>query len=138
MIDLSSAIYTFLSGQATVTALAGTRIWGDSNFPPQSYRPDDGPALTFRPRGGLMSYHRKVWNISYQFKFYGETDSASLSPQASAFALYDAVFDVLDEAAFAPVRYAYFSVPMQAFTENFPTTWPFLLAFVDFVALNEP
>lgn len=136
MIDLTQQIYTFLSGQIDITSRTSTRLWGDTNFPPPSYRPDNGPALTFRPRGGYLDYTTKLWHISYQFKFYGETDHATLAPQGSSYDLYAATYDVLNEAAFSSVRYAFFSVPMQAFTENVPTTWPFLLSFVDFLALD--
>lgn len=136
MINLTNDIYTHLTSVSALTTMTEGRIWGDSNFPPQSHRPDDGPALTFRPRGGFLDYTTKVWHISYQFKCYGETDHASMSPQQSSYALYEVLCDNINEKSFGSVRYSYVSVPQQAFTENFPTTWPFYLAFVDFLALN--
>jgi hypothetical protein len=137
MIDLSKQIYDYLSGQGAVTALTGGRIWPDANFPPKSYAPDQGAALTFRPRGGFCDYTTKVWRISYQFKHYGETDNASSAPASSAFALYAAVYSVLNEAVFSSVRYTWYEVPMQTYTENVPTPWPFYLAYVAFEALDD-
>ncbi len=52
MINITQDIYEYLSSVAPVTALAGSRMWGDRNTPPKTYRPKHGPAMCFAARGG--------------------------------------------------------------------------------------
>ncbi len=135
MIDLQSDLYTYINAQSSITTLTSTRIWAGHHFPPPTYRPNDGPAILMRPRGGNATYDRKVHTVSFQFKFYGEADNASLSPQASAQALYEAVYAALDEAQFGDCRYGSFSVLGQ-YVEEFPIGWTYILAFYDCVGVN--
>lgn len=135
MINLSSDIYTKLVATSAITSLTSTRIWADRNSPPESYRPNQGPALCFAARGGRVAYDARVLRVSYKFKCYGETDHASQSPQLSAFNLYSALHDTFQDAVFSNVRFAGAEVigqPMEEFLLN----WPYMLAFYEFVAIN--
>jgi len=135
MINITQDILEKLEATAAVTAIASTRIWGDRNTPPKQYRPDDGPALVFSKRGGVPGYDARVLYGSYKFKFYGATNSASISPQLSAFNLYAAVYDTLQDGTFANIRFLGAEMLDQDM-EEFALNWPYKLAFFEFVAIN--
>lgn len=135
MINLSQDIYTKLTGTSAITTLTGARIWADSNSPPKDeYHPDDGPAICFAARGGVVAYLSPLVRVSYKFKCYGETDHASQSPQLSAFNLYSALYDALHDSSFAHVRHAWGSPPQPM--EEFLLNWPYVLTFFDITAIN--
>lgn len=135
MINISQDIYTKLAATSAITALAGSRIWADRNSPPESYRPNDGPAICFAGRGGRVEYDSQVLRVSYKFKCYGETDHASQSPQLSAFNLYAALYDALHDATFGHVRHAECAIQGQPL-EEFLLNWPYMLTFFDMAAIN--
>lgn len=135
MINITQDIYDKLAATSAITALTGSRIWGDRNTPPKSYRPDDGPAMLFSARGGLPEYDARVLRVSYKFKFYGSTASASISPQLGGFNLYSVTHDALQDAVFGHVRYAGAEIIAQQM-EEFALNWPYLLAFFEFVVVN--
>lgn len=134
MVNLSQDIYTKLSSVSAITTLVGSRIWADRNSPPESYRPNQGPAICFAARGGAVPYLSRMVRVSYKFKCYGETDHASQSPQLSAFNLYSALYDALHDVPFAHIRHAWGSPPQPM--EEFLLNWPYVLTFFDMTAIN--
>ena len=64
-------IRDFLIAQATLTALTGTRIYGETATPPPGYNPGQGAAICFRRRGGIDDYSDALQVPSVQFKCYG-------------------------------------------------------------------
>lgn len=135
MINISQDIYTYLASVTAVTDIASSRIWADRNTPPKTYRPDDGPAIAFAARGGLPAYDSRILRVSYKFKFYGATNSPTVSPQLSAVNLYRATYDALQDRAFASVRWGGCEVIAQQL-EEFALNWPYTLAFFEFVPIN--
>ncbi len=135
MINITQDIYEYLSGVAPVVALAGSRMWGDRNTPPKTYRPNDGPAMCFAARGGRPDYDARVLRVSYKFKFYGSTAVTDKSPQLNACGLYSATHDALQDAIFGHVRYAGAELIGQQI-EEFALNWPYILAFYELVAID--
>jgi hypothetical protein len=139
MINITQDIYTKLSTTSAITTLAGSppndRIWGDRSTPPKLYRPELGAAIAFQLRGGLPQYDARILTVSYKFKIYGSTASASISPQTSAFNLYSAVYDALQDAVFGDLRYSGAELLPQML-EEFALNWPYALGFFEFVAIN--
>lgn len=141
MIDVSKQIYDYLLTQSAVTALVGsgssTRIAPDRSTPQKLFRPEDGPAIVFEPRGGFApGYDQQILDISYKFKFYGDSSLASDSQHKSAFDVYGAVHDALVDKIFGCVYWAGIEVTYQMY-EEFALNWPYALAFFNFKVIDD-
>jgi hypothetical protein len=125
MRDTDAALTAFLLARPGLTAVAGQRIHA-SLYLPKGYKPDDGPALIFNPRGGGQDYSRLVLSPSYQFRSFGLT-------QAEARRLDRALYDALNDAQCYPIKMARMESIGQLFQEP-DTGWPFVLTFyrIDF------
>jgi hypothetical protein len=125
MRDIDSALTAFLLAQPGLTAVAGQRIHA-SLYLPKGYKPDDGPAMIFNPRGGGQDYSSLVLSPSYQFRSFGLT-------QAEARRLDLALYDALNDAQCFPIKMARMESIGQLFQEP-DTGWPFVLTFyrIDF------
>jgi hypothetical protein len=120
MIDTDAEIREYLVGQASLTVLAGQRIYA-SLYLPKGYTPDDGPALLFSPRGGAIDYSSLVLNPSYQFRSYGKT-------LEKARELDRALFDALNDISYCDIKSARMEAIGQPLQEQ-GTGWPFVLSF---------
>lgn len=120
MIDIDATIHAYLIQQAGLTVLAGPRIFA-SLYLPKGYKPADGPALLFSPRGGAVDYSSLVLNPSYQFRSYGKT-------LASARELDRALFDALNDVSYCDIKSARMEAIGQPLQEP-DTGWPFVLSF---------
>lgn len=64
--NVHTLLRTFL-----VAALPTFSVWAGVNFPPDGYKPEDGPGLAFRTRGGAETEENALLIPSCQFKAYG-------------------------------------------------------------------
>lgn len=90
MLDVPGAIRDFLISVPSVVDKFGNRIWAERNLPPETYRPDSGPAIAFRIRGGVVD--APIFWPSVQFKVYGGCgEGAEITAQQCYRVLYDAL-----------------------------------------------
>jgi hypothetical protein len=129
MTDVESALFDFLHSQPALYALAGERLWAQSNTPPPDYKPSDGAGIAFRARGGAPAYVDVLLHPSFQFKVYGATEETANDA-------YLALFDALHNGAEGLVRWAQCDVLGQTLHEP-ETGWPFVLAFFQVWIANQ-
>lgn len=136
MIDEPGVIRAFLAGQSAISDLVGSRLYAETDVPPEGYRPAQGSALVLLVRGGeaLGEQRAALLRPSVQVKCYGGGGSA-WEQRRSARALYRALFDVLEDARDGTVLGATLEVGGQMLAEP-DTGWPFVLAFWEFTVRN--
>ena len=73
-VDETTAVLEYLQAQPTLTALTGSRLWGDRREPPAGYKPTDGVGICFKVRGGVDHDPSVIVDPSFQFKIYGKVE----------------------------------------------------------------
>lgn len=89
MRDVDAELRAWLVAKSAISALFAGRVYA-SLHPPPGYKPADGPAVTFNPRGGKPDYSGAILRYSYQFLSYGATEALA---RQGGMALYDAMHD---------------------------------------------
>lgn len=129
MIDAGKQLRDLLLSKADLTALTGARIYAETDFPAKGYTPANGPAVTFRIRGGGQETQQNaLLSLSVQFKCYG-------ADEVKANQCYRALHDVLDQARSGTVCWAEMETPGQTLREP-ETGWVFVLTFYRVVMNN--
>lgn len=126
MVDAAKELGDFLAAQATLTALTGSRLYADSDYPPPTYDPTNGGALCWKVRQGAGSplatvEKTGVFSANFQFRCYGQD-------RAGADQVYRAVFDVLEGAGGSVLRHAIMNNPGSPLLDP-ESDWPFVLVF---------
>ena len=120
MINPSATVYTYLSGQAGVTALTSTRIWTERTWPQRSYKPSQGQALVLEMLPGRVDYSSAIFSVPFAFRCYGEDESAANT-------LYRALFDAFQDATAAPMYKAVMATMGQTLRDaDAPSDWVYV------------
>lgn len=118
MIDFQLAIKEHLADQPGLT---GILLFVGVNEPPPGYKPETGPAICFRNRGGEPAYDDSHYDASVQFKCY---DTSGVK----AWAVYRALHTALQNSGGAVVRWARAEGLGTPLNEQ-STGWPFILCY---------
>lgn len=124
MIDVAAATRTYLLSKPAITAVFGTRIYAETDYPEVDYTPSDGPALCFKSRGGSMDTEQDViLTPSMQFKCFGIDEETANEG-------YRALFDALNGDQGSTVRWSRCEVLGQVLRETAERTeWIYVLTF---------
>lgn len=128
MIDVLAKVRQHLMWQGDLVALTSNRIYAGRNVPPKGYKPEDGPAIAFRVRGGGLAYEDDHVVASVQFKFYEMTELA-------AHALYRTFADEVIGSVSRFVKHIELDT-IGSVLEEPGTDWVFVLAYVSFLLPN--
>jgi len=130
VIDPHSTIRTFLAADSTLTALISARLYAGRDVPPPAYKPNTGPAICFRVRGGAGEYGGRDYEDalvipSVQFKCYGATE-------VTAMTCYRTLVDALHNGSDGDILHAEESGIGQPLEESgTERRWRFVLCFFD-------
>jgi len=128
LVDIGSALRTFLLANSALYALTGNRIWTEVDTPPPGYTPADGGAVCVKVRGGKPENSDLLLYASLQCKCYGAT-------QVAANAVYRALYGALHNTrAGGIIRWGQSEVLGQTLREPDTTggsPWWFVLAFFE-------
>lgn len=126
MIDAAKVLYDFLAADTALTAAISTRLWAESNTPPESahYKPSQGAAIVFKSAGGGMEASDTVLRSRWQFKVYGP-DVYTI--RTAYLALVDALHDVRGRGG---ISTSLLEVPGTMLAEP-DSGWLFMLTFFE-------
>lgn len=73
-----------------VVGASPSRLWAYRTQPIEGYKPADGVAIAFNPRGGNLMYHNGLMSPSVRFKTWGIDEFVAMQ---GCLALIDALHD---------------------------------------------
>jgi hypothetical protein len=121
VVDPHSVVREFLLTGAALRDLVGERIYAGRDVPVVGYKPEDGPCVAFRVRGGGPDYEDALLNPSVQFKCYAGNE-------VEAYAAYGALYDHLHNGHGAGILHAEIET-LGELLEEPETEWHFVLTF---------
>lgn len=127
MIDPHAVLLAFLSGDAPLVVLAGTRMYAALSEPPEGYKPSTGSALVFRVRGGDQDESGHMQSVSFQFKCYGGGANVYAQTLAGS-VLAKTLHEALNFRQSGAVMGAQAETQAQPLAEP-DTGWPYQLVF---------
>ena len=120
--DPLATVRTYLGTNIAMFAMFGARIYAAANLPP-GYKPADGPACLFAPRGGGIDYSSTLWIPSLQFRTYALTETA-------AWDAWGVLYGALNDRQAAGIHYARLEPGTFPVFLNEPgLDWPYILSF---------
>lgn len=128
IVDPASSLRTAILAMNSVTALVSTRVYAERDTPPVGYEPSDGRCIVFKARGDDFDEEAAVIGISYQVKFYGETE-------AQAYDLYRTFYTAANFLKSGSILNMVKETGGQTLIEP-ETQWIFVLAFFYVQFLN--
>ena len=124
MNDPADIVRDYLLTVTNLTALTGTRIWAELNYPPAGYKPSVGGAIVFRGDGVGYQAENAILRTRWQFKVYG-ADVYHIRT------VYGALMDAMhDTRGLGNILSSQPQGPA-AMLEDEGTNWPFKLEFIE-------
>lgn len=123
VVDAQAVIRAMTAGRPEVAAVAGDRVWAETELP-EVYEIEDGPAVLLNVRGGEVSYSDSILNVSVQVQCYGQT-------QRDAWRMFQALYDGLHGRSGAQVKRVRMDVMGQLVREP-DTQFYFVISFWTF------
>lgn len=129
MIDALATFRAFLLARPTVAALVADRVYAGVTYPPGDYIPGQH-AISFSPRGGSISYGRRLQTESFTVKCYG-------ADELHAMTLYRALVEAIDNKRAGAIRHCELETTGIPLREQDPVNWAFVLCYFRVVFNSE-
>lgn len=121
MIDPLAVFRSFILSKSPVVALVADRVYAGVTYPPGDYTPGQH-AISFAPRGGTVSFDRRLQTESFTTKCYG-------ADELHAMTLYRTLVEAIDDKRGAGIRYCELEITGIPLREQDPVNWAFVLCY---------